>query len=73
MDTNNPPNVKSFAKKPTVRNQRRLPKHKSYKKTAGFNPMSKDEIAAFKYLHTCFFLIIVATSLKEVFGNQNAE
>lgn len=73
METNNPPNAKGFEKKPAVRNNRRFPKRKSDKKPVDFNSMSKDEIKAFKCFYACIFLLFVATSLKDMFDNSNAE
>lgn len=73
METNNPPNPSGFVKKPTERNKSRFPKRKPHKKTVDFNLMSKDEIKAFKYIHACFFLTVVATVLKDVFDDPNAE
>lgn len=73
METNNPPNAGIFDKKPAVRNNRRFPKRKSYKKAVGSTSTSEDDIKAFKCLYACFFLIFVATALKDMFDNQNAE
>lgn len=73
METNNPPNVKGFEKKPAVKNNHRFPKRKSDKKPVNFNPMNKDEIKAFKCFYACIFLLLVATALKDMFDNQNAE
>lgn len=73
METNNPPKANDFAKKSPVRNKRRLPKRKPVKKTAGSGPISKEDIAAFKFIHACFFLLIAATSLKDMFDIPNAE
>lgn len=73
METNNPPNVKGFEKKPAVRKNRRFPKRKYDKKPVDLNSMSKDEIKAFKCFSACLFLIFVSTALKDMFDNQNAE
>lgn len=73
METNNPPNVKGFEKKPAVRNNRRFSKRKPDKKLVDFNSMNKDEIKAFKCFYACIFLLFVATALKDMFDNQNAE
>lgn len=73
METNNPPNVKGFEKKPAIKNNRRFPKRKSDKKPVDFNSMNKDEIKAFKCFYACIFLLFVATALKDMFDNQNAE
>ncbi len=73
MKTNNPPNANDFAKKSPVKNKRRLPKRKPVKKASGSGPISKEDIAALKFIHACFFLLIAATSLKDMLDRPNAE
>lgn len=73
METNNPPNVKGFEKKPDVKNNRRFPKRKSGKKPINLNSMNKNEIKAFKCFSVCLFLIHLSTALKDMFDNSNAE
>lgn len=73
METNNPPNATDFAKKSPARNKRRDTKRKSAKKPVKSAPVNAKEIENNKWFLDCLLLILLATAIRELFDNPNAD